>query len=500
MKALSRQQLDALFREIRGRYPRLAVLAIPWIFSTMWSYPLKPSPEHVQPFPIFVAILFRVPWLALRAIALSGRILWLRLSFRNALRDYRSRSFEGLAKTWAFSMENSGGDRDFYLGDLAEQLRSRNVRVLTLYDYGTNKKGWGKRQNGPRLPELALLSFRSVLKMLGEQCRAALLLYFKGFGERDKTLRGLIWLAGRDCLRAMTLRNGLFYWIGREAARRWKPVFFITLYEGNAWEKCLALGLRSVDSPCKLVGYQHTVIMPHAYELQRPSNSLAGIKPPELILSVGTRPMQWLQASHQPFGVRFIPFGTFRYFNPDEKRGIPRPDVKTLLVLPEGIVSEMIFLFDAALDLASLLPDYRILFRCHPAIPFEKVRSRLKRDLGDCPNVSLSGAGRIEEDFLAASMILYRGSSAILYAILSGLKPFYLRKNSEEEVIDPLFDLASWRQRADSVSELAGQMRSYSESALSEIQDDWHKANRFVGEYVQPVGPRSFDRFLEALQ
>lgn len=502
MSELSREKLDLLFRKVRQCCPRLPVLAIPWIFSTMWSYPLKPPIGKVGPFRILLSILIRIPWLGFHAFCLFTRILCLRILWRHPLRHCQSQPFDALVKTWTFLTTEF--EKDFYFGDFGNQLKERGMRLLMLYGNGTDKREWKlvfeqRVKDFPaRLPEMALLSPWSVFQMIGKQYQTAWVLYFKAWKEADKTLQQLIWLASRDCLRHMTLRNGLFYWIGKEAVTRWKPKFFVTLYEGNAWEKCLALGIRASKSPCKLVGYQHTVIMPHAYELQRPSNSIAGMEPPELILNTGISPIRLLRPGHQKFPTRFLPFGTFRYRFSKQENLKPRFKEKRLLVLPEGIRQEMIFLFDAALELASLLPDYEIILRCHPAIPFQRIQDRLQYNVEKLSNVFLSKAKNVEQDLDQASLLLYRGTSTVLYAILKGLKPFYLMKNRLEANIDPLFDLTVWRERVSSVAELNHRIRVYAPcSSDLELERDWLKAYAYVQEYIQPVNSTSYDRFLE---
>ena len=169
--------------------------------------------------------------------------------------------------------------------------------------------------------------------------------------------------------------------------------------------------------------------------------------------------MELLEPGHAKFDSRFIPFGSFQRSSPDYGEVCPCPGKKTLLVLPEGILSEMVFLFNAALDLSTILGDYRIVLRCHPAISFEKVRPHLKQNLENFPNVILSKSLMIEEDFNRASIVLYRGTASVLYAILKGLKPFYLINNPLEENIDPLFELKKWREKVDSVEALNQQIK-----------------------------------------
>lgn len=506
MSEWNNKKLDTLCREVRKRYPWLPVLAILWIYSTNSERPVLGELGKVGSVSIAFSLCLRTPWLALRALSLAFWIAWIRLFLNPLLHSLRAQSFDVAAKTWVYPLAKETEGRDFYLGDLGEQLNRRGMKFLMVYGNATDRNWlrlvWARRGSGfpYQVPELCFLSPFIVFQMILRQTAAAALLFGKALFEKERDLKQLLLVVSRDCLRYLTLRNGLFYWIGKRVATYWKPKFFLILYEGNAWEKCLSLGIREMSPSCKMIGYQHTVIMEHALELRTPSNSIANLRPPEFILNTGSHPITLMQGGHESFGSRFVPFGTFRY--PFSGNGIlePRPSQKTLLVSPEGISSEMIFLFNAAFDLATSLPDYQIVLRCHPVLPFHRMPQDLKRRLENCPNVILSESPSIEEDFHRSSVLLYRGSSSLIYAVLTGLKPFYLAKEFKEENRDPLFELSFWREKVSSVQELAQRIKAYSNIPKEKTMADWQKAFEYVQNYVQPVEPRSYERLVEVLQ
>jgi hypothetical protein len=170
----------------------------------------------------------------------------------------------------------------------------------------------------------------------------------------------------------------------------------------------------------------------------------------------------------------------------------------TFLVLPEGIESECIFLFDFALECARGLPDVRFIFRTHPVLPFGKIQSRLREYRGLPANVEVSHNAAIEDDFARAGYMLYRGSSAVIYGILSGLKPYYVGRPGEMS-IDPLDGLLAWREHVSSVEEFIDRYAFHEAIRRGHRNDDgeWHVALAFCKRYVQPLKQEIIDGMME---
>jgi len=156
-------------------------------------------------------------------------------------------------------------------------------------------------------------------------------------------------------------------------------------------------------------------------------------------------------------------------------------------------------LFGFAMKLAPLMPDYRFVFRCHPALPFERVRSHLGLEKETLPgNIEVSISKEICDDFNRASCVLYRGSSAVFYAILKGLKPFYLQ-NGGEDIIDPIFKLNAWRESVDSPESFATRARVFETTPMQQLHIPFQAAVKYAREYMMPVGQESIAHFLKTL-
>ena len=97
------------------------------------------------------------------------------------------------------------------------------------------------------------------------------------------------------------------------------------------------------DPTCVVVGYQHTVLLPHNFALLRSQDDGHRSAQPDVVLCSGPRTQAIMRSAHARS--KLIPFGTFRPF--PEATYPPRPDLRTVLVMPEtGIIRETKLLFE----------------------------------------------------------------------------------------------------------------------------------------------------------
>ena len=92
-----------------------------------------------------------------------------------------------------------------------------------------------------------------------------------------------------------------------------------------------------------------------------------------------------------------------------------------------------------------MLPSVKFIWRLHPLISYTDL-SRKNNKLRKLPeNIILSNSS-IEEDIVRSQFSIYRGSTAIITALSSGIQPIYLSFQNEMTV-DPLFELDNkWRK------------------------------------------------------
>ncbi len=497
------ERLAQALHRVRQRCPDLPLLAIRWMHV---RHPLQETQERLlrgEARP-GVALIRRLVQCVAYAVMASLQLAWTRWLVRRQLAALARRSFDVLAKTWCFSAEPPRDGRDFYYGDLQQRLAQRNVRMLLVCGdvsgriRGAFAKGQISLSPMARIPELCLVHPLAPLQMMAQQIATCRRLWQLWRTEAEPLTRAILAFAGRECLAPDTALTGLLWWVGEAAVRIWRPKAVAALYEGQAWESCLWSGMKRADPACQTVGYQHTVLFPHCLALLGPGEDQRAGAKPDVVLCLGPQTQAALQPSHPRS--RTLTFGTFRQLPNGRACAGPRPDARTVLVVPEsGLVSEARLLFHVAMQAARALPDHQFIFRCHPIMPFDRVRPHLNEAPEALPNIEISAGAPIAEDFARSSAVLYRGSSSVLYAVLHGVKPIYVHDPSLRDA-DPLSAMGAWRESASSVQELAGLLRVYAATPAHALQEAWQEAAAFVRRYTVPVDEASLDRWLEDLR
>ena len=514
---LAMERLSHAFDEVKRLCPDLPVLAIRWLHLNHPIQPLQDAwlrqelsdlqasrgdhPTRTHRWRNLGILVWRVGICWLYAAYLAVRLARLRWMLRHEMRALRRQSFDVVAKTWRFGAQPPANGQDFYYGDLQERLADRGMTMLLLCgdatagNWRTFSKAHASTVRG-WLPELCLVPALAPFHMAWRQILACARLLRLGRCVNDPLVKRVVEHASRDCLSRRIVPFGLYAWIGTTATRIWHPKAFVTLYEGRGWESCLRQGVKAADPSCQTVGYQHTIVLRHQLALLRQTHDTSPYVRPDAVLCLGARTQAMLRGSHPRSTL--IPFGTFRRFPARQQDAGPAPERRTVLVVPEGYPEEEILLFNSALRAARVLPDHRFIFRCHPVSPFEQVRGRLEMDPGTLPNVEVSDRPSITDDFARASVVLYRGSSSVLYAVLHGLKPVYLHDERFHDV-DPLFEVTTWRERASSAQALEQVLARYAKTPAQEAVATWREAARYVEEYTIPVTDASVDQWLATL-
>lgn len=500
------EHVAGALERLMSQCPDLPVLAIPWMSV---RHPLHAVHEQflrgesadgqARAWPALAARAIR---LIAEAIRLSVRLLWMRWTLRREMATLRRQSFDLIVKTWCFTPTPSADGRDFYYGDLPQRLAQRGVSTLLLCG-DVRADQWkafvvGHASSGEqaRLPEMCLIPPWAPLYGVAQQFFAWRRVRRLARRTQDVQLQAIAWQASADCLTAPVLRTVLGYWIGHTAVRWWKPRAFLLLYEGNGWERCTWQGVRAAGFPCRVVGYQHTVLFRESLALTRPSDLRQRTDLPDIVLGLGPVPIQLMQSRHGQPGVRLLSFGSFRASQATSSAPAA-PGRRTVLVAPEGILSEVRILFTFAAACAQRLPSYTFILRSHPEVPMARALQLAPPTLAEQPNVVLSEYRRIEEDFERASVLLYRGSSTVLYGVAKGLLPLFVHSEAAIDS-DPLYALDTWHERVGSVQDVAEVLGRYEAMEDESRLQSWRVAAQFIADYTGPVSDARIDAFLAA--
>jgi hypothetical protein len=431
------------------------------------------------------------------------RILAIRLIWSKQISDKVTFRADVLMKTWFYGAKPDAS-QDFYLGRLPELFRSSGLSCMTIGNDLSAKSIVGfagrlLRADTKALPELALIPFWAPLAILWDQFITSWRLS-RYASVWSGTVRGMVAAkASVECLSPRTFSHAIHYYSAREAAKVFRPRVFVSLYEGQPWEKLVWLGVKTGAPGSVVCGYQHAIVMPHSLGLTSPHQGSWACAAPDVVFASGPATMDLMKAGHHELGTCFYSLGSFRRSvgYQDDVLTAPR-NTGAILVTPEGIQEEAIFLFECAIEAARLLPCTQFIFRCHPVLPFERIQSLLSTELASLPNVELSQRPNIADDFSRARAVLYRGSSVVLYAVMAGLQPFYLDA-ADSPLVDPLYGLDTWREKIASAVELAEALMDCTLINDEARLRDWRAAMRYVENYMAPADESVVASFVESL-
>ncbi len=274
-----------------------------------------------------------------------------------------------------------------------------------------------------------------------------------------------------------------------------RPSIVISLYEGYSWERCLWRAVRdSKVSACR-VGYQHTVLRKHAHSAIRTFGQTNQYDP-DIILALGEITQNILQRKDATKNSPVFSFGSHRRMPRKVLDGKPS-FISTFLVLPEGMPTEAIFLFEFAITCAKRLEKVKFIFRTHPNLDFLSIKGNIRGFDDELHNVEVSNKQLLEDDLERSGYVMYRGSSSVLYAVIAGLKPFYIEKFGEMS-IDPLYELKTWRETIHSIDDWESIFLKSQIDKDKNGDQGWESARAYCDRYAPPVQGLAIDSMLKA--
>ena len=510
------EELNGCFNSILRDFPSVPVLCIPWLHLKHPSHPVQDMLMHGADRPAvpesFGAISrgaqfavqisrsssqsARALFCLANAVRMTFKIARMQWSLRKQIRTIRKNNFAVIAKSWCFGPQRNSIERDFYYGDLQARLGARGAGMLLLSGDANNSDWQAFARNnisespGTRLPELCLSPLSAPIQYAFEQLAASAALMQRSSIEDSALMRAAMKQASLDVLDPAVTQDSLMFPIASAATNHWRPQVFMTLYEGHGWEKAAWQGAKQGHPGCRTVGYQHTVVFPEAASLLKPSQV------PDVVLALGEQTANLLSKGHR--GIPMVRFGSFRHSGAAASTSSD-PAIRTVLVLPEGIEREATALFRFAYYCAQGAPSLRFILRAHPQWPAAKALERIEEPVLTLPNIELSDRAHIDDDFKRASVVLYRGSSAVLYGILNGLLAVNLRLPDMINS-DPLDQITAWHETCGTTETFRELLARHERGTSAAREADWQKAVEYVKSYIVPVDDRSIDAFLDAVE
>jgi hypothetical protein len=403
--------------------------------------------------------------------------------------------------SWLVHVEHLQRKEDFYFGNLQSLLAKRGISsllVLRNQSHYPTIRLLERAKRGDLSGRMILPDANSILEeleLLLRCIRERRRLHRLQLEATSSLERRIISRACRAIVSDGVMSNLRLHSQISAICRQVRPSIVIVMYEGHAWERCVWHAARtSSPLPIMCVGYQHTMLRKHSYAVKR-SLGPDKLYDPDVILTLGDITRRMLEKSRELRDVRLIAYGTHRRANGAVRADRPR-SLPTFLVLPEGIESECINLFNFALECARNLPEACFIFRTHPVLPFQRLKTKLKDYHVPPGNVEISQNRSIDDDFARSGYLMYRGSSTVIYAILAGLKPFYVVRPGEMN-IDPLYELSHWRECVSLVDDLITSYRVHQTREHKHSISEWQLARAFCDNYAHPIREDAIDEMIE---
>ena len=330
---------------------------------------------------------------------------------------------------------------DFYYGELPDVLANQGTGVGLAYinQSKLNSISLVSLFRKEKIHQLVLgesISFHKELSIMVGLLNESLSLLLRSLVAPNKLRKELLKRASEEALSASThtiLR--IAEQIGLVIEKS-EPRFVVLTYEGHAWERIIFEKIRREYPQVRCIAYQHAAIFKLQHSIRR---SLGERYEPHYIFTAGRVSMKQLEDSRALMHIPLTVLGSNRCFRGENYE----VSSNTCLVLPEGLIEECNILFEISLKIAKSCPHLEFIWRLHPLISFEELQDSYSyfRDLP--VNICLSESS-LESDMKKSRWALYRGSTAIISAVMAGLRPLYMSLPGEMSV-DPLYMLEKWK-------------------------------------------------------
>ena len=371
------------------------------------------------------------------------------------------------------SASHADEKNDFYFGDMPRRLEDYGKKslIMLINHSGKPTKSLIDEWEGESIQRII---FSDVLKLRDEVImhfrlvKESLRLRKLAVLEKQGLMKNVLLISSKEALTSSTHENVRMAKQVESLVSKLRPKAIIVTYEGHAWERLVFCAARKSVPDVQCIGYQHALLFKRQHAIRRNLNAEYN---PDKILTSGVVAQDTLKKSPNIGRIPIYAVGSNRVYNKYknlEEKFSSDHQVSykfSCLVVPEGILSECNTLFEFSLVCANLFPNVNFIWRLHPVLSFELLLNKNKNFRSLPKNIKLSN--RVyEKDVEVCQWVLYRGTTAVVQAVVSGLRPIYLQKFNEMS-IDPLYGLEDWRIKINSEQDFKRQIEK-------DISDQFH--------------------------
>ncbi len=372
------------------------------------------------------------------------------------------------------SIDDLQKNSDFYFGDLPSDLATKGVKVLiVLINHTSGDVRELERAVSQSAIPRVIISNGLVLKDEIEIWRLlkvqSKLLRKEAKSEICKIRKVILNEASAEATGSSSKTTLRIAKVIKNILFSCKASAVITTYEGHAWERLVYAAARDVNPKISCLAYMHAAL----FRLQHAAVRSLGRKyDPDLIFTSGTVGLNQVKNFSDEHRISSKVLGSSRFI-PLISRGNPY----ACLVLPEGTVEECRILFGFTYLCAVERPDIIFIWRIHPILTFEQLARKIPA-LNNLPaNIKISKVP-FEKDIANGKWAIYRGSTAIVSAVVNGVIPIYL-KQKDEMSIDPLFEVSDLHASVENTREFDFALECINDhsklmSYCREFYSPWH--------------------------
>jgi surface carbohydrate biosynthesis protein (TIGR04326 family) len=408
-----------------------------------------------------------------------------------------------LIHTWIDrrSFDENGLYRDVYLGEVPSYLKKNGKNVAIVPYYILNTVSYQKTVNKMAKSKHVFLvphAFLSITDVFGALFSTLMNMPKKtGFSKfENMDISELIYDDMKnDWIRAYVASNVLFYRFVKRLKEKHLPIYAVIYpYENLSLEKMLCIAMREFYPSAYLIGYQHSTV-PTMYLSYFFSKHESNILPlPDRIVTDGRYTRDMFIESGYP-EEKVVQGGAVRYAYLLEPKKIARPQKKdkpVILVTPSISRFEAVELIWKVFKAFEQRGEYKILIKCHPDMPFEKISEHLNMKLPEHFTVS---DRPIAELLGESDALLYMCSTTSVEAIAAGIPVVHVESDLSIDLDQLDFD-PGIRPSARSPEEIVKCVKdaiSMSEEELSKKREMW---KRVVNELFGTVDESTYRLFL----
>ncbi len=328
-----------------------------------------------------------------------------------------------------FVENNKNINIDFYFSNLPHLLDNNSIKSSIIYFKSIKKSKIDKIYfNKFNFIKYKINSF-SLLKIFLNILKESYRIIKLYFNTNNKNYKKILLFCLINLFKVSTFKNNIAAYEFEIYLKKIRPKLIFITHEGHPYERLFFNVARKLN--IKSIGFTTGIFLPFQYgnnrDLKKEFN-------PDYI-SYQSNLIKLI--SNKKIETKKIVIGNNKIFDEDTIQ-IKNYNKLNILVLPEGLYEEEKFFFLNIVNFALINKNINYFVRLHPISDFRSILKKM--GINELPNNIILSKKDFFEDIKRCNYALYRGTTAIIFAVKYGLIPLYLSKENEIS-INPLFKL-----------------------------------------------------------